>query len=117
MAKKKHHFRHLPPTAVPVNTSDLQAGLRHLETNLEQFQAALAAYLEVDQSACRLASSGRTALFYLLRGLIAENPSRKQVIMPAYTCPAVARVVHRSRTCNPFSSIFPRRQWVLQRVS
>ena len=93
MTRKRNRFRHLPPTAVPINSTDLQAGLRASETNLAQFQAALATYLGVDQSACKLASSGRTALYSLLRGLITKSPSRRQVIMPAYTCPAVARVV------------------------
>ena len=93
MTNKKRRFRHLPPTAVPVTASDLQAGLRRSDSVLDQFQTALAAYLDVDQKACKLASSGRTALYFLLRGLKAANPSRRQVVMPAYTCPAVARVV------------------------
>lgn len=93
MTNKKRRFRHLPPTAVPVTASDLGAGLRMPDNVLEQFQNALAAYLGVDGNACKLASSGRTALYFLLRGLKEANPSRRQVVMPAYTCPAVARVV------------------------
>jgi dTDP-4-amino-4,6-dideoxygalactose transaminase len=92
MTRKKGRLRHLPPTAVPVGVSDLQAGLRSSNTTLDQFQTAIASYLGVSNAACKLASSGRTALYCLLLGLKLENPSRRQVIMPAYTCPAVARV-------------------------
>lgn len=89
---RKTRFRQLPPTAVPVHTSDLQAGLSRSGEALDQFQTALASYLGVSQEACKLAASGRTALYCLLHGLKTENPSRKHVVMPAYTCPAVARV-------------------------
>ena len=92
MKSRKNHIRHLPPTTVPVRASDLQAGLRCSNETLEAFQDALASYLGVSKAACRLASSGRSALYCLLLGLKAENPSRRQVVMPAYTCPAVARV-------------------------
>ncbi len=92
MAPNSAPFRHLPPTAVPVRASDLQAGLSHAENALERFRSALATYLGVSQEACRLAASGRAALYCLLRGLQAEDPSRQQIVMPAYTCPAVARV-------------------------
>ena len=93
MTRKKGRLRHLPPTAVPVTASDLQAGLRSSGRSLDQFQIALASYLGVSKAACKLASSGRTALYSLLLGLKSESPSRRQVVMPAYTCPAVARVV------------------------
>ena len=93
MTRKKGRLRHLPPTAVPVKASDLQAGLRSSGRSLDQFQTALASYLGVSKAACKLASSGRTALYSLLLGLKSESPSRRQVVMPAYTCPAVARVV------------------------
>ena len=93
MTRKKSRLRHLPPTAVPVSLSDLQAGLRSSSTTLDQFQSALASYLGVSKEACKLASSGRTALYCLLHGLQSENPSRTEIVMPAYTCPAVARVV------------------------
>jgi dTDP-4-amino-4,6-dideoxygalactose transaminase len=39
-----------------------------------------------------LASSGRTALFYLLSYLKELNSGRSAVIMPAYTCPVLAKV-------------------------
>lgn len=92
MAPRRNRFRHLPPTAVPVTMSDLSAGLRSSPNALEQFRADLAAYLDITPEACQLASSGRTALYCLLQGLKLERTSRTQVIIPAYTCPAVARV-------------------------
>ncbi len=92
MSRLRNRFRHLPPTAVPIGAADLQAGLRNTENTLEQFQAALATYLGVSHEACRLAASGRTVLYCLLRGLQADYPARQEIVMPAYTCPAVARV-------------------------
>ena len=92
MQAKRNRFRHLPPSAVPIKAGDLAAGLRPSGQVLEQFRTDLAAYLGVQPPACQLASSGRTALYCLLQGLKSENPFRKQIIMPAYTCPAVARV-------------------------
>ena len=92
MTSKRSRFRHLPPTAVPVTTRDLQAGLRTSSLTRELFRADLASYLGIKPEACKLASSGRTALYCLLQGLKLERPSRLQIVMPAYTCPAVARV-------------------------
>lgn len=82
--------RHLPPTAVPLTPHELAAGLRTDDAALDRFRAALAAYLGVAQTF--LAASGRTALYTLLRGLHRYRPERPQIVMPAYTCPAVAKV-------------------------
>lgn len=83
-------FRHLPPTAVPITPHDLSAGLRVGARTVDEFRAALAAYLGISDAF--LAASGRTALYWLLRGLQADHPRRTRVVMPAYTCPAVAKV-------------------------
>ncbi|NCF64361.1 MAG: hypothetical protein GWP61_00205 [Chloroflexi bacterium] len=93
MPMKKRRLSHLPPTAVPITSNDLLAGLRSSKETLEQFRIALASYFGISGDACRLASSGRTALYCLFQGLKARRPARTQVVMPAYTCPAVARVV------------------------
>lgn len=93
MPAKPSALRHLPPSAVPVRAADLQAGIRPPGDAVDRFRAALAAYLQVSQEAIQAAASGRTGLYCLLHGLKLENSSRKQVVMPAYTCPAVARVV------------------------
>ncbi len=92
MTTKKSRFHHLPPTAVPVTARDLQAGLRTSSHTLDLFQEDLAAYFGINPEALALASSGRTALYCLLQGLKSKQSSRSQIIMPAYTCPAVARV-------------------------
>ncbi len=88
-------FRQLPPTASPLIASDLARGLvggSQRKEAIGRFSRALAATLDVP--ACYLASSGRTALYLLLRAL-AHEPSlagRREIVLPAYTCPAVAKV-------------------------
>ncbi len=92
MSAQRPHFRHLPPTAVPLKKGDLSSGLRPTNDAQQLFRADLATYLGITADACLLASSGRSALYCLLQGLKLDHPGRAQVIMPAYTCPAVARV-------------------------
>jgi dTDP-4-amino-4,6-dideoxygalactose transaminase len=84
--------KHLPPTAVPIRLSDLRRGLRPPTGVEARFRAALAGYL--DTPACHLAASGRTALHLLLKSLAeqADHSARRDVLMPAYTCPALAKV-------------------------
>jgi dTDP-4-amino-4,6-dideoxygalactose transaminase len=86
-------IRQLPPTAVPLSWSELRQGLNPPPDARERFQTALAQYLAV--RACYLASSGRTAFYLALKSLLegADKPSRREVILPAYTCPALAKVV------------------------
>lgn len=60
--------------------------------NVEQFRQALAHYLDVPH--CFLTSSGRAALFLLLSALKRNaEPNRRTVILPAYTCPSLAKVI------------------------
>jgi perosamine synthetase len=84
-------LRSLPPTAAPVSWGDFAAALRAGPEAAERFATALAGYLGV--WACYPTSSGRAALALLL-GVLRENlgAGRDEVIMPAYTCPALARV-------------------------
>jgi dTDP-4-amino-4,6-dideoxygalactose transaminase len=57
----------------------------------DRFATALAGYLGV--WSCYPAASGRAALALLLRVLReTSSPERDEVVMPAYTCPALARV-------------------------
>ncbi len=84
--------RHLPPTTSPIALSDLGEGLNNFKRARSGFQAALADYLGVP--ICGLASSGRTALYLLLKGLAeGAGPRRHEVLLPAYTCPALVKVV------------------------
>jgi perosamine synthetase len=92
MAPNQRKYRHLPPSAVPVTRHDLRAGLTPSSDAVEKFRTAVAAYFSLAVESCYLASSGRTVLYTLLKGLAAERSPRHQVIIPAYTCPVVAKV-------------------------
>ena len=83
-------LRHLPPAATPLTLSDFRQGLRAPVTALPRFRAALTHYLGAND--CALAASGRTAFYLLLRQLSAERPARSEVVLPAYTCPALVKV-------------------------
>ena len=86
-------MRQLPPSAVPVTLTDLGKGLRASPEAHDEFRSAVAAYHDLPPEACFLASSGRTVLYTLLKGLAADRESRKQVVIPAYTCPVIPKVV------------------------
>ena len=79
-------FRHTPPTATPFILPHLG---KPLAQSVPHFQSLLAEYFGAP---CFCASSGRTALYLLLQMLVAEKPHRTEVVMPAYTCPALAKV-------------------------
>lgn len=84
--------RHLPPTAVPLSAANLRRGFQAGPGDVEMFAGALASYLRVPR--CLLASSGRTALYLLLRALARDvGDSRREVVLPAYTCPSLVRVI------------------------
>jgi dTDP-4-amino-4,6-dideoxygalactose transaminase len=89
----KRPLRQLPPSAVPLSAAALQAGLFAGRDTYDAFRAALAGYLGVAAQGIFLAASGRTALYTLLKGLQTRHPARTQVVMPAYTCPSVPKVV------------------------
>lgn len=86
-------LKHLPPTAVPIQLSDLKRGLNPPDHAVGQFSLALAGYL--GSRACYLAASGRTALYLLLKSLseATDHPARREVLIPAYTCPVLVKVV------------------------
>ncbi|MCC9076106.1 DegT/DnrJ/EryC1/StrS family aminotransferase [Litorilinea aerophila] len=92
--------RHLPPTAAPLPpwTEVVRAAAAGPETEA-QFADALAHSLGVPH--CFLAASGRTALFLLLHTLRRQATSpahgdtgpRDEVLLPAYTCPSLVKVI------------------------
>lgn len=86
-------LRHLAPTATPLPVSTFLRAWPADGAASARFCAALQQYLGVAH--CALAASGRTALYGLLRALqaTADSPNRNEVVLPAYTCPAVAKVV------------------------
>lgn len=85
--------RLVPPTATPIRLAEWQAGLHPGPEAVTRFRHALAAYLGVDF--CQVASSGRAAFFLLLTALrdLPALQGRGEVILPAYTCPSLAKVV------------------------
>ncbi len=99
--------RHLPPTAVPITPSELRQALTPPAQALARFQTALSQYL--GGGTCKLAASGRTALYLLLKGLhqTADHPARREVLMPAYTCPALAKVALDAQLQPRFIDISP----------
>jgi perosamine synthetase len=101
-------LRHLPPTATPFTPSDLRQGLSPSAGARAQFEMALTRYLGV--RTCKLAASGRTALYLLLTtlGQAPDHPDRREVVMPAYTCPALAKVAIDASLRPRFVDVSPR---------
>lgn len=93
-------LRHLPPTTTPLSLADLGGSLTGATQAPTHFQAALSDYL--GHPVCGLAASARTALFVLLDCLraAADSPTRREVLLPAYTCPALVKVI-RDTTLRP----------------
>jgi dTDP-4-amino-4,6-dideoxygalactose transaminase len=101
---------------MPLALSDLKRGLQVLGATRfqsgsrrvgEQFKAALAEYLGV--RVCGLASSGRAALYLLLKSLAQAtgSPQRREVLLPAYTCPALVKVALDVKLRPRFVDISP----------
>jgi dTDP-4-amino-4,6-dideoxygalactose transaminase len=92
---RKRFVRHLPPTAVPVRTRDVWQGLQGAlapdrAASAEKLRAAVMA--RTGSPVCYLALSGRAALTAILTGL-KKKSGRRQVIVPAYSCPTVVQSV------------------------
>ena len=94
-------FRELPRAGTALTWQDMAAASRYAVTSDSTFAAAFARWLSVEQ--VWVVSSGRAALCLILRAL-AERCSRREVIVPAYTCPtvplAVARAGLQVRLCD-----------------
>jgi dTDP-4-amino-4,6-dideoxygalactose transaminase len=85
--------RHVPPTATPLDIAAWQRGAAPSGDTIAAFAEVLGEYLGVAH--VFLASSGRTALRLLLDTL-ARQPQwggRFKIIIPGYTCPALAKVI------------------------
>jgi len=89
-------LRHLPPTAAPIRMEDLLFGLFTTEfgdQHLKKFESALVGFFDVARAYA--VDSGRTALRIILE-MIKSNPTKQdspQVIVPAYTCPVLVKVI------------------------
>lgn len=86
-------MRHLPPTAAPLSLTDLGSSLAVFSQARPRFQAALGHYLGT--SVVGLAASARTAFYLLLKSLAttADSANRREVLLPAYTCPSLVKVI------------------------
>lgn len=89
-------MRELPPTAgLPLRLSDLRPGRA-------PFAARMAAWLGVNE--LRLACSGTAAFVLTLHAMHTLRPERRDVVVPAWTCPLVALAIHRlglvTRPCD-----------------
>jgi dTDP-4-amino-4,6-dideoxygalactose transaminase len=85
--------RHIPPAATPLRLAEWGRGGNAPAASLADFAKELSECLDVPH--LFFASSGRTALRLLLDTL-ARQPQwggRSEVVIPGYTCPALARVI------------------------
>lgn len=88
--------RHLPPTAAPLSVADVMRGLLGLVLPgraRSRVESELRTYFGVRH--VFLFASGKAALASILAGLKAGS-SRRQVIIPAYTCYSVPSAVHKA---------------------
>jgi perosamine synthetase len=81
-------FRTLPPAGNKIPFSLISRSLSNCHIDGSGF---LSEYLEGAHTL--FLSSGRAALWLILKALSSIHPERKKVIIPAYTCPAVASAV------------------------
>ncbi|WP_266158667.1 DegT/DnrJ/EryC1/StrS family aminotransferase [Dyella silvatica] len=81
-------MRELPPTAgLPLHFGDLRPGSA-------PFAAQAAAWLGVEH--LQLECSGTAALVVALHAISRLRPDRREVVVPAWTCPLVALAIHRA---------------------
>ncbi len=85
--------RHVPPTATPLDVQQWRRSWNAPGEALPAFAAALAKYVGAER--VWLAASGRTALRLVLATLHHRpgQSTRREVTLPGYTCPSVAKVV------------------------
>ena len=86
--------RTIPPAASPVNLNDLLHGLVGIlsgEKYLEKLEKELKEYFNVRH--VFLVSSGKAALALILNALKSLSQTRRQVLIPAYTCFSVPSAI------------------------
>lgn len=89
--------RTLPPTATVLGWSDLWDGVRAWVAgrgSLRQRENEFSTYFGVKH--VFLVSSGKAALYLILRGLQSLYPGRDQVVIPAYTCFSVPSAIAKT---------------------
>lgn len=89
---KKPLFYSLRPAGYNIPASAIIRALKSMGTNAnDPILAPIRDFLKIKN--VLYLSSGRAALWLILKTLSRMNPGRRQVIIPAYTCPAVASAV------------------------
>ncbi len=89
--------RMLPPAAAPLKLGDIVQGLRGVvepEKIQKTLKQGLSEYFNVKH--VFLVSSGKAALTMILLALKSLSPSRRQVLIPAYTCYSVPSAIVKS---------------------
>lgn len=101
-------LRHIPPAAVPTTAGDLLRGAGGALFP-DAARARLRAQICHDTGAdsCLLTSSARAALTIILLTLRRLSP-RRQVIVPAYSCPSVVQAIQAAELIPVFCDISPR---------
>ena len=89
--------RTLSPTAAPLRPADLWRGLKGFfagEKYLRRLKEEITGYFGVRHA--WFTSSGKAALYVILRALRSLEPDRTEVLIPAYTCFSVPSAIVRA---------------------
>jgi perosamine synthetase len=101
--------RTLPPAAVPFTSNDIIngiAGWRRGEDEIERFRLELRQYFK--KRFCFLVSSGKAALYLILKALGDLRPHCDTVLIPAFTCYSVPSAIVRAGLDIGLCDIDPR---------
>ena len=98
----------VPSVAVPIAFTDIVKVMERIFTqdirvSRAKFKQGLEKTLAVKESA--IFHSGMDALCALLKSLAASQPEKKEVIIPAYTCPTVLIAVENAGLVPVFADI------------
>ncbi|MCK9502490.1 MAG: DegT/DnrJ/EryC1/StrS family aminotransferase [Lascolabacillus sp.] len=88
--------RTLAPAAVPIPLSDLAASIGRCtdKKQIARFSYELKEFFGVQH--CFLVSSGKAALFLILKALKAVHPEKNEVLIPAFTCYSVPSAIKKA---------------------
>jgi dTDP-4-amino-4,6-dideoxygalactose transaminase len=101
-------FRHLPPTSPYLTGPALAAAARSAfggPATIDAFAESLARY--TGAPGAFLASTGRTALYLALKELAHQHADRREVILPAYTCPVLVTVLEAAQLTPRLCDVDP----------
>lgn len=105
--KPKKIFYHLPPTAVPIQVSDIKSAIEAMKDPEKYYMNFVSALQDtIGTKHCFLVSSGRAALLLILL-TIKKRSNRQEVILPAYTCPTVVQAINHAGLQPLFCDVDP----------